>query len=135
MSTRRHEWPELLAAYVAERRRAPFEWGTHDCCKFAAGAVEAITGENPMHAIHYTNEIGALRLIAEAGGQLESLVTAFIGQPLPTIAQAKRGDVVLSDLGNGPTVGVCLGATSAYAAPVGLLMHPTAHARLAWRIG
>lgn len=131
---RRHEWPELLADYIASRRSAPFAWGSHDCCKFAAGAVEAITGENPMHDFHYGNEIGALRLIAEAGS-LDALVTQVLGTPLPSVAQAKRGDVVITDLGNGPTVGVCVGASTAYAAQTGLLLLPTAQARAAWRIG
>jgi len=131
---RKHEWPELLAAYIASRRAAPFAWGTHDCCKFAAGAVVEITGENLMHDFHYANEIGALRLIAEAGG-LEVLVTRALGAPLPSVAQARRGDVVLADLDHGPTVGVCVGAASAYAAELGLLLLPTLAARVAWRIG
>ena len=132
---RRHEWPELLADYIASRRASPFVWGTHDCCKFAAGAVEAITGENPMHDFHYGNEIGALRLIAEAGS-LDALVTGVLGEPLPSVAQVKRGDVVLADLGNGPTVGVCLGAPAAYAAAAGgVLLLLAAGARMAWRIG
>lgn len=132
---RKHEWPELLAEYVTERRKTPFAWGTHDCCKFAAGAVQAIAGENPMAEFHYGNEVGAMRLIHEAGG-LEVLVTRTLGAPLPSVGQAKRGDVVLAELANGPTVGVCLGVQSAYAAAAGgVLFLPTAGARLAWRIG
>lgn len=132
--SRHHEWPELLAEYVATRRKAPFEWGTHDCCRFASGAVEAITGVDFMHDYHYSNEIGALRLIHDAGG-LEVLVTRALGAPLPSVAQAKRGDVLLADLENGPTVGVSLGSTAAYAGAIGLLYLPVMQARVAWRVG
>ena len=130
---RRREWPQRLAEYVDLRRETPFEWGAHDCCKFAAGAVEAMTGENRMADFHYANEIGAMRLI-KAAGSLDELVRRTLGDPLPSVAQAKRGDVVIADLDRGATVGVCLGGVSAYAAERGLLFLPTLRARAAWRI-
>lgn len=130
---RRPDWPQRLVEYVEAHRQTPFAWGTHDCCRFAAGAVEAMTDENPMAAFDYGNERQALRLIRDAG-TLDALMYRTLGESLPSVAYAKRGDVVISDLGNGPTVGVVLGADAVYAAPVGLFFQPAQSARAAWRI-
>lgn len=132
--TRSTNWPTFLAEYVEERRSVPFEYGVHDCCRFAAGAVRAITGEDPMASFTYRNKAQALRLIA-ADGALEKLLRDTLGPPLESPAFAKRGDVTLADLDNGPTVGIVLGVNAAYAAETGVLLLPTRLARLAWGIG
>ena len=130
---RAYDWPQRLEDYVESCRATPFQWGTHDCCRFAAGAVHAMTEVDPMAAYRYANEIGARRLIRKAGS-LDALVHRVLGDPLPTVAAAGRGDVVIADLDLGPTVGVALGGVAAFAAPVGLLFIPTNQARVAWRI-
>jgi hypothetical protein len=38
-------WELRLAQYFDDIRHEPFEWGLHDCLKFADGAIEAQTGE------------------------------------------------------------------------------------------
>ena len=131
--TRLHEWPELLNAYVAAHRATPFEWGVHDCCRFAAGAIQAITGTDPMAQFSYTTEAEARALIESAGG-IEALVTSVLGDPLPSVAQAQRGDVLLADLPT-PSIGTCLGATTAFVSERGLLLVRTNRARMAWRVG
>ena len=45
--TRLRDWRTRLAAYLAAGRAKPFAYGEHDCARFAAGAVEAVTGDNP----------------------------------------------------------------------------------------
>ena len=130
---RHQDWPTRLVEYIEQSRTVPFAYGSHDCCQFAAKAVAALTGENPAAAWHYTNEIGAARLIVEAGG-LEALITTAMGEPIHP-SQAGRGDVVLADLELGPTIGVCLGRTCAFATdPVGVVFRPRAAARMAWRV-
>lgn len=42
--TRVEDWPERLAAFIEQRRKMPFAWGSNDCALFAADAVCAITG-------------------------------------------------------------------------------------------
>jgi hypothetical protein len=128
---RRPDWLERLEAYIAGRMGEPFTWGHHDCCRFAAGAVEAVTGDNPMQAYDYRDERAALRLIRSAGS-LDALVNRALGEPIPA-AQAQRGDVVMADLERGATVGVCLGIFSAFPAEVGLTHRPTLYCRAAWR--
>jgi hypothetical protein len=127
---RLHDWPELLAEFIASRRETPFAYGTHDCCQFAALAVEAITGTNPASAWVYTNQAQAEALIADAGG-LEQLVTDVMGEPVHP-SRAGRGDVVLANLENGPTVGVCLGRECAFVTDVGLTYRPREFIATAW---
>ncbi len=42
------DWPVRLNEYIIASEKKKFEHGTHDCVIFAAGAIEAMTGENPM---------------------------------------------------------------------------------------
>jgi len=42
------DWPVRLNKYIIKAEKLEFKLGTHDCCTFAAGAIEAITGEDPM---------------------------------------------------------------------------------------
>lgn len=128
-----HDWPQRLDAFIASRIAEPFAYGTHDCCAFSARCVEALTGTNPAAAWHYANELGAARLMREAGG-LEALITQALGPPVHP-SRAGRGDVVLAELENGPTVGVCVGRDCAFAAaPAGLAMRPRTVILVAWRI-
>lgn len=130
---RRGDWLERLEAYIAERMTEPFAWGRHDCCRFAAGAVEVMTGEDPMRGFQYENEADARRLLNSAGS-LYTLLVQVIGPPMP-VAHARRGDVVLAELELGPTVGVCLGSIVAFPAALGLTHRPALDCRYAWRVG
>ena len=126
-------WPELLYAYIEAARTAPFEYGKHDCCMFAAGAVEAMTGMNPMSQLRYAGRLGAERLIRKAGS-LDALVYRTLGEPLESPALAGRGDVVIADLENGPTVGICVGADLVFAGNPGIVFRPRSVARVAWSL-
>lgn len=129
---RRVDWLERLETYIAERMTEPFAWGRHDCCRFASGAVEAITGEDVMRGFSYEDEAGARALIRSAGS-LDALAHRALGEPIP-VSFAGRGDIVIADLEHGPTIGVCLGVISAFAADPGLTHRPTLSCRVAWRI-
>jgi len=126
-------WPERLTAYIESRRAAEFTWGEHDCCWFANGAVIAMTGVDRMPDYSYTTELGAARLIKRAGS-LDALVCRALGDSIHP-AQAGRGDVVIADLENGSTLGICLGEMCAFAADVGgITFRPRSMIRSAWRI-
>ncbi len=45
--SRRKDWQPRLIAYLAAASRKPFVPGEHDCALFMAGAIEAMTGEDP----------------------------------------------------------------------------------------
>lgn len=131
---RRHDWPEQLAEYLDACRDAAFVWGEHDCCRFAAKAVLAMTGRDYMFDYTYRGELGARRLIQRAGS-LDVLLRRALGDPLPSVAQAGRGDVVLAELELGPTVGICVGPLCAFARePAGVTFRSLRAAQHAWRI-
>lgn len=104
---RRPDWEARLAAYLESIRLRPFEWGRHDCCLFPAGAVEAMTGVDPMPEFRgrYSTAIGSVRALRRYGaGDIASTVDTKFERVSPALAQ--RGDIVMSD----GALGVCLGA-------------------------
>jgi len=105
--TRRSTWEADLSAYISSVRGKPYVYGEHDCGLFAAGAVMAMTGEDPGAPFRgqYSNEIGCAKALRKHGaGDLESTLDAlFERRP---IGRLQRGDLVW----NGEAVGVCMGA-------------------------
>ena len=105
--TRRSTWEADLSVYITSVRARPFAYGEHDCGLFAAGAVMAMTGEDPGAPFRgrYSNEIGCAKALKKFGsGDLESTLDAlFERRP---IGRLQRGDLVW----NGDAVGVCMGA-------------------------
>lgn len=133
---RRHDWPQRLAEFIAASHAEPFAYGTHDCCRFAARCVDALTDGGVvarMDAEHpYSDEAGAYAVVDAAGG-LAELVSLYLGEPIHP-AHAGRGDVVLAELEHGLTVGVCLGRDCAFAAETGLTFRPRSVALTAWKV-
>lgn len=113
-----------------------FSWGRADCCTFAARIVQEMTGRDLLASFrgHYDTARGALRLINQGGG-LEHLITQRLGAPLPLVARAQRGDVVLARTLQGePTVGVCVGEKIAVQGLQGVLFLPLAAGVIAWSV-
>lgn len=130
---RRNDWQERFAAYLRARREMPFAWGTHDCCTFAAGAVEAISGRNPMAAIApYADERTAARMVRDAGG-LTPLASSLLGDPVTPLLAAV-GDVVLLENGDRELLGICNGTTAIAAALDGMAAIEMTAALAAWKI-
>jgi hypothetical protein len=92
------DWPEKLAAYIADNRAARFAWGVNDCALFAAGAVLAMTGQwLPLQ--RWTSAKSAARAQRAAGG-----LAVAVDAVLPRLAGpafAQRGDVVLAQADDG----------------------------------
>lgn len=92
------DWDARLAAYLEPIRARPFAWGRHDCCTFSAGAVEAMTGVDPMPEFRgrYTTAIGSARALRRygAGSLPATLDTKFARVPA---SLAQRGDLVMTD--------------------------------------
>lgn len=80
-----------LGAYLAARQTLPFAWGSNDCVKFAAGAVQAQTGRDPLAGWPtWTTRRGAQRAMTQVG----ELIPA-VDQALTPVspAMAQRGDI------------------------------------------
>lgn len=139
--TRRSTWEADLSAYIASVRSRPFTFGEHDCGLFAAGAVLAMTGDDPGEPFRgqYKNEIGCAKALKRFGaGDLKSTLDAlFDDRP---IGRLQRGDLVW----NGEAVGVCMGDYALFVGhhPVddgtelhGLIRVPRAEWAGGWRVG
>ena len=91
---------DSLVRYLVEMAAVPFTeaGGDNDCGRFAAGAVQAQTGRNPLGKLHWTTPRGAARMLRRHGG-IEGLVTALLGPPIAP-SQAQRGDIAGLPEGN-----------------------------------
>lgn len=101
------DWDARLAAYLEPLRARPFAWGKHDCCLFAAGAVLAMTGVDPMPEFRgrYSTPIGSLRALTRYGaGTLDATLDTKFERVEASLAQ--RGDIVMS----GAALGINFGA-------------------------
>ena len=80
--------------FVAERSAMPFAgYDQHDCCaRFAAGAVEALTGADPLARFgsQWTTARGVRRVVRRHGG-LDAAVDEVLTPVAPALA--RRGDV------------------------------------------
>lgn len=133
---RRSTWEADLAAYIASVRDRPFEWGAHDCALFAAGAVIAITGDDPIPEYRgkYTTEIGSAKALKRFGaGTLDATLDRLF-PPVPR-AMAQRGDLVWHD----DSVGVVMGGHALFVGREGehegLVKVERALWEKGWRVG
>ncbi|MFD2101868.1 DUF6950 family protein [Tabrizicola soli] len=115
----------------------------HDCAIWAFDLRRDLTGGDDVVALwrgRYRTARGAQRVMRRLGwSSLEAAGRDLLGDPLPSVHLAQRGDLVLADTGLG--FGICLGARAAGIAPGkgpddpgGLILVPMAACRLAWRV-
>jgi hypothetical protein len=109
---RRHDWKPRLAAHVAAAARRPYAAGSHDCALFAAGAVEAVRGEDPAAGFRgrYGSKAAGFRMLARAGYQdLAEAVAATLDEIPPAFAAAGDVSLVADPEGGPPVLGVVQG--------------------------
>jgi hypothetical protein len=106
---RRADWRARLTEYVVSMQGARFEPGRLDCALFAAGAVEAMTGEDHAHGLRgYRTLAGGYRKLQERGhGDHVALVASLFAEVPPSFAQA--GDLAVVPGDDGPALGVIQG--------------------------
>lgn len=134
--TRLPRWESRLHAYLTAQAAASFTYGTCDCALFCAGAVEAVTGEDPATAFRgkYSTARGSHRALKRYGaGTLEATVDALFPVIAPAFAQ--RGDIVL----HGEALGVCVGRHALFVGQEGeregLVHVPRDQWTKAWKVG
>lgn len=128
-------WEPALVAYLEACEARPFAWGRHDCALFAAGAVLAMTGEDPAarYRGRYRSAAGSLRALRRFGaGSLEAELDTLFARKAPALAM--RGDLALVD----GSVGVVVGGHALFVgeegAAEGLVRHPRAAWSAAWGV-
>jgi hypothetical protein len=125
-------WEEALVNYIATKRHEPFEYGVNDCCLFAAGAVEAITTEDPMPEFRgqYDSLKGSLKAIKDIGaGTLEATMDSKF--PEVAIGHAQRGDLAFFD----DSIGVVMGSFAYFVSDDGLERIPRDMWNKCWSVG
>jgi len=129
-------WESRLVEAIETARGKPFRWGRHDCATFAFDLRRALTGSYDVTALwrgRYSTARGAVLVMRRLGWQsLEAAGRDLLGEPLPSVHLARRGDLVLANTGLG--FGICLGAQAAGIAPEGLILVPMSSCALAWRV-
>lgn len=134
---RHPQWALRLARLFESRWGAPLAWGRHDCCLFAADAVQACTGHDPAADLRgtYHTEQAARRLLVTAGG-LAQLATDRAGPPIPA-SYAAPGDIGLLPRGPASPAGaalvVCAGGHWLGVGLMGLVSHHASSVQDAWR--
>lgn len=130
------DWERRLHDYLVDHAGARFVWGELDCCLFAAGAVEAITGVDPMPEYRgaYDSEETAKSALKTIGkGTLTKTIDANFKR-VP-VAFVHRGDVVMA----GGMLGVCIGADALFVGQEGdregLVRFPRGDWSRAWKVG
>lgn len=123
------DWEARLSAYISEKRGEPFAWGQNDCCTFSAGAVEAITGDDPMPEFRgkYDTALGSVRVL---GGKTLAEVLDDKFDAIP-IGFAQRGDLAMFD----NCVGVVAGDYGWFVSEDGLERVKRPLWDKAWRVG
>ena len=132
--TRHIDWRSRLLRYASDAARRPFAYGRHDCALFAAGAVAAMTGEDPAAAWRgrYTTFRGGLRVIRKSGHTDHiAAAAAWFAEIPPAFAQV--GDLAVVPGDAGPALGVVAGAHVWVLRPDGLGTVPLTDAVRAFR--
>ena len=128
-------WERRLAETIDAARDRPFQWGKHDCAIWAFDLRRDLTSSDDVAALwrgRYRTARGAVRVMRRLGWlSLETAGRDLLGEPLPSVHLAQRGDLVLANSGLG--FGICLGARAAGIAPSGLVLVPLSVCALAWR--
>lgn len=132
---RKTDWQEALSDLVLARLSLPFAWGTNDCAIFAADAVLAMRGDDPLADLRgqWNDTASAARVIAAQGGLAAAMdARGFVGVGAMF---AQRGDIVLHKTQDGHHgLGVCVGDCIMAPAELGLVRKPVSEGIEAWRV-
>lgn len=103
-------WRTALADYVQGVAHKPFVWGEHDCALFAAGAVQAMTGEDFAAGFRgrYKTLAGGLRLLKKAGHDSHADMAASLFEEVHR-SRAMVGDIAAIEIEGGIALGIVQG--------------------------
>ena len=130
-------WEGRLHRAVERFFFLPFDWGSNNCTHFAGACVEAVIGVNPIAHLTgtYTDEAGALALLAEYGGDVEAATARFFPRIDGPKALARRGDLGVIDYEGRKFLAVVLGARCGVVSAPGLCHFSRKHLTAAYAVG
>ena len=126
------DWPVRLNEYIIAAEKLEFELGTHDCCTFAAGAIEAITGEDPMPEFRdqYNDWQSAEDALDEIGyDNLYKTLTKKFGAAILGV-KGQKGDLAFYE----GSCGIVLGRFAMFLGEKGYAYVPLRNLQRAFRI-
>ena len=129
-------WKHKLGQLIQKDRNRLFEWGVHDCCMFAASAIEAQTGHDPAAKYRetYRCERSALEVMKKEGCEgLRDFVELFLGAH-DGLLNVRRGDIALINFEGRDTLGVVYGGVIV-PGEKGLVSVPLQSCIMNWRVG
>ena len=129
------DWKPRLIAYLDANVRRPFAPGRHDCALFVAGAVEAMTGNDPATLFRgrYRTLRGGQRILRSAGyGNHIDLAAALFGEMHPS--QAAPGDLAVVPTEEGEALGLVQGEVVYVLTPTNVGLIPIATASRVFRV-
>lgn len=127
------DWWPLLIEYTQTNQGRVREYGSWDCWQYTGGGVLVMTGIDYRERFPaYSSLEEAARILAQAGG-VEQMMTDLFGPSKP-VSFAQRGDIVVSDLGEGLAGGICFGVETWTVSPGGLESVPTLSGSFAWTV-
>lgn len=128
------DWEVRLCSYLEPLRDQAFKWGELDCAIFAAGAVQAMTGEDPMRGLRgYQSEAAAENILkTKAGGTLIRFMDGKF-ERVP-VGFAHRGDLVMVDGGLALAMGDVAIQVGQQGEREGLIRRPRGEWQRAWRV-
>lgn len=126
-------WKSSLGKYLVSWESRGMNWGVSDCCIFISGAVEALTGINPMNkvfTIPYDSEETAYKALVKFSGEkdfgkaliktVEMISTSFGMSEVEDPAYRSDGDICVVYNDNRLVCGVCVGYKVAFVGDRGL---------------
>ena len=94
---RKSDWHNKLIAYCNAKSSVKFKYGSHDCVKFSAGAIKAMTGKDVLIGVtKYKTIKQGLEIIKSYGtlfDAVDNCLTQFPIEEVP-VGEAVTGDVV-----------------------------------------
>lgn len=143
--TRDQKWERKLHDYIESKRSAAFAYGSCDCALFTCDGIQAMTGTDIAAEFRgkYTTELGAAKVIKQVtGGSTVEDVADYVTKQFdmkewPGVLYAQRGDAVIFDMPEGPTLGLVYldGRHAVFIGSQGLRRQPVKQCRRAWRVG
>jgi hypothetical protein len=139
---RTHDWPEKLLAFLTTNKTTPFTWGTNDCCTFAAGAIQAMTGTDIAADFRgYGGQSGAfaaIKRVCNGTGVADALAYCATKYGLAELASpllAQRGDLLLVSNNKDLIAGIVdLSGMALCVTDAGLIPFPITTAQKAYRV-
>lgn len=137
-------WENEFSLYIDKTMSKEFEWGVCDCLIFVSDSARIISGVDPMSYQRegdpetirgaYSTAHGAIKLIKAYRKDLNDVIDACFKRI--GVKYARRGDIVMTKLDQGDTLGVVVDGGKAFFKmnDMGFHVENVSNCEIAWRV-